>query len=577
MSSNFSKNTSNNLTSKISLKQEEKKQKSQNISPVKEIEFELKKTLSFFESYKIAMDESSIVSKADLRGNITYVNENFCKISGYSREELLGRPHSIIRHPDNPKDIFKDLWNTLHSKKVWKRVLKNIDRDKNHYWVDITIVPIFDDDKNVVEYMAIRHDVTKTIEQQKKLDNLANTDTLTGLGSRYKLINDINESTSAALAILNLDRFSEINDFYGYKIGDKLLINFGNKLKSIKTSSSCDIYHIQADEYVIFCKDVTKEKFLNKIEVIENELQKEKFYINNDNEYVSVNFTIGVSFEDKDRILNTATTATKIAKHYNKNILIYSDEISLEKKYENNVKWSKYVKEAIEEDNILAIYQPLVNNQTLEVEKFEALVRMKRDDKLISPYFFLDISKKTRYYNQITKIMIEKTMDSLKEFDFEFSINLTIEDILNDEIKEFIYEVLQKSKNASKIVFEIVESESIENFELVLEFITRVKNFGCKIAIDDFGTGYSNFEYLLKLKADYIKIDGSLIKNIDKDPLKEKVCKNIVNFAKDLNMKTIAEFVENESIHKKVIELGIDYSQGYYFSPPLEKIENTFL
>ena len=97
-----------------------------------------------------------------------------------------------------------------------------------------------------------------------------------------------------------------------------------------------------------------------------------------------------------------------------------------------------------------------------------------------------------------------------------------------------------------------------------------VKALGCKIAIDDFGTGYSNFEYLVKLKADYIKIDGSLIKDIDKNRISEIVCKNIVNFARDLNMKTIAEFVENESIFNKVKELGIDYSQGYYFDKPLE-------
>ncbi len=548
----------------------------QDISQIKEIEYELKRTISLFESYKIAMDKSSIVSKADLTGKITYVNDNLCKISGYTKEELMGKPHSIIRHPDNPKSVFEDLWSTIKLKKVWKKTLKNITKSGDYYWVDITIVPILDDKNNINEYIGIRHDVTKTIEQQKKLDTIVNTDILTNLGNRYKLINDINKSTNPALAIINIDRFSEINDFYGYIIGDKILKKFAEKLNFTKNSNICNIYRLHSDEFVVFYKNVSADLFLQEIESINTQLKKENFYIDNE-DFINLNFTIGISFEQKNKILNTATMSMKIAKQYNKDILIYKDEISLDKEYENNIKWTKSIKDAIEKDNILAVYQPIINNKTLKAEKYEALVRIRKEDKLISPYFFLEISKKTKFYNQITKIMIEKTIEKFKDIKFDFSINLTIEDILNNDIKEFIYKILAGSQVGERVVFEIVESESIENFETVLSFIKKVKSFGCKIAIDDFGTGYSNFEYLLKLKADFIKIDGSLIKNIDKDILSEKVCKNIVNFAKDLGMKTIAEFVENESILKKVQELGIDYSQGYFFSAPLENPKNINL
>lgn len=128
--------------------------------------------------------------------------------------------------------------------------------------------------------------------------------------------------------------------------------------------------------------------------------------------------------------------------------------------------------------------------------------------------------------------------------------------------------MLERYKIGKRVVFEIVESESIEKFEQVHDFIEKVKSYNCKIAIDDFGTGYSNFEYLLKLNADYIKIDGSMIKDIDKSKEAEIVVSTIVGFAKKMDIKTIAEFVENESILEKVKELGIDYSQGYYFSAP---------
>lgn len=164
--------------------------------------------------------------------------------------------------------------------------------------------------------------------------------------------------------------------------------------------------------------------------------------------------------------------------------------------------------------------------------------------------------------------MLKKSFETFKDKTQEFSVNLTIADILNLSIKNYIFELLELYGIGERVVFEIVESESIENFAEIAAFIASVKSFGAKIAIDDFGTGYSNFEYLLRLKADYIKIDGSMIRNIDSDGDAQIVVSTIVDFAKKMGVKTIAEFVENESIYNKVKELGIDYSQGYYFSEP---------
>jgi len=132
--------------------------------------------------------------------------------------------------------------------------------------------------------------------------------------------------------------------------------------------------------------------------------------------------------------------------------------------------------------------------------------------------------------------------------------------------------MLETYQVGSRLVIEIVESESIENFEEVMHFINKVKSYGCKIAIDDFGTGYSNFEYLMKLKVDYIKIDGSMIKDIDTNKDAQVIVSIIVDFAKRMGIKVIAEFVENESILNKVKELGIEYSQGYHFSMPKEEL-----
>lgn len=168
--------------------------------------------------------------------------------------------------------------------------------------------------------------------------------------------------------------------------------------------------------------------------------------------------------------------------------------------------------------------------------------------------------------------MVKQSFELFKDKHAHFSINLSVLDILEPRTTTYIFEMLKQYGIGERVIFEIVESESIDNFESIVAFIDKVKSYGCKIAIDDFGTGYSNFEYLIKLRADYLKIDGSLIKNLDKDKNALLVVSTIVEFSKKLGMKTVAEFVENREIFDIVRELGVDYSQGYYFSEPVAQI-----
>lgn len=536
---------------------------------------ELNKNIAFLEGYKNVMDEGSIVSKSDLDGNIIYVNDNFIKISGYTEEEILGAPHNIIRHPDTPKATFKKIWKTLRSNKVWKGILKNRKKDGSYYWVDTVIRPIFNENKEVCEYIAVRHDITELIEQRETINKMVNTDSLTQLNSRFKLINDIHKIKKPMLSFLNIDNFRQINDFYGHAFGDILIKEIALLLISqIKEYKKLKLYRTQADEFAILSsldKEDEKDDFYIKISNILNIVNNKNLDIQN--EEISVNLTAAISFEDKDNILPTANMALRRAKKQNIDLSVYKEEFSLDKIYANNIKWTKKLKSAIQEDRIVPYFQAIVNNKTGKFEKYESLMRLiDEDEKVISPFFFLDIAKKTKHYTELTKIMIKKSFEMFKDKDVEFSINLTIDDILNNDIKKYIFTMLQQYNIQKCVVFEIVESESIENFEKVSEFIQDVKYYGCKIAIDDFGTGYSNFEYLMKLKADYIKIDGSMIKNIHTDENARMVVSVIVDFAQKMNMKTIAEYVENEEVLKVVKELEIDYSQGYYYSEPKDSI-----
>jgi len=257
-----------------------------------------------------------------------------------------------------------------------------------------------------------------------------------------------------------------------------------------------------------------------------------------------------------------------------KNIVLYTKSLSLNDEYENNIKWIKEIKDAISEDRITMFYQPIVDNNDTNHKKYETLIRLiDKQGQVITPFYFLEIAKKAKLYKQLTKIVIRKSFEAFKDNDYEFSINITIDDILDKEITNYIIETLKKYNISKHVIFEIVESESIENFEQVENFISMIKKFGCRISIDDFGTGYSNFEHLMRLQADYIKIDGSIIKEITTDKRSALITSVIVAFAKEMNIKTIGEFVETKEINDKLIDLGVDKAQGYYFDKPQAELK----
>ncbi|MBE0515146.1 EAL domain-containing protein [Sulfurimonas sp.] len=516
--------------------------------------------------YEKAIDSSAILSRVDKYGNITYANDKFLEISGYSLDELVGKSQSAMGQCEAAKEESGDVWQEVSSGKIWHGIIRNKTKSGKDFWAKTTIVPIKDLNNEIIEYLVIKFDITEIVEQRKEFERVAKTDSLTGCGNRFRLNYDMQELENISVAVFNIDNFRQINDFYGHQFGDLIIKSTANKIYDLfLQDDNFRFYRLQGDEFVAIAIDYSKELLIEKVKKILATI-KEKFTI--EDEEMLISCTCGISFEDKEHLLSTANMALKVAKKSNVDFLVYSEEISLNRQYESNIIWTKKLSNALKEKNIITYYQPIVNNSSLSYEKYECLVRMIDSKKIIPPYFFLDVAKQTRQYFDITKTVVYQAFEMFKEKDVEFSINLSILDMLEPDVSKYILSMLEKYDIGSRVVFEIVESEYMENFEGVMSFIGEVKKYNCKIAIDDFGTGYSNFEYLIKLKADYLKIDGSIIKNIDKDENAFLVVSTIVEFSKKLGMKTIAEYVESEEIFKIVKELGIDYSQGYYFSEP---------
>lgn len=441
---------------------------------------------------------------------------------------------------------------------------------------------------NVIKTITSSHDMKKRVEINDNIEELDSIkgifnsmldsieyqfyfDTLTGLENRRKLTEKLEERHNVFLMIINIDGFQEINDLYGDPAGDEILKEFALFLKEIIPEKD-GLYRLHSDEFAHVCNSgMDLNEFKIFASLLSEKISQKSFNINGNSE-VSLSATIGISY-GADLLLVNADIALKLAKKSKKNFLIYDESMAMAKEYEKNFDWTKRLKKAIEEDRIVPVFQPIVNTKTQKIVKYEALMRMVDNQGIyIAPVHFLELAKKNKLYHQLTKIMIEKTFKTFKNLPYVVSINISVEDILNKEIYSFIMKKLEESGIGKSIVFEIIESEGIENFDQVLAFIESVKKYGAKISIDDFGTGYSNFEYLMKLKVDYIKIDGSMIKNIDSDKNSQMITKTIVNFAKSMNILTVAEFVHSKNVFDKVKELEVDYSQGYYFGEPVDTI-----
>ena len=523
---------------------------------------------SLLERYKYALDESAIVSKTNPNGEITYVNSEFCRVSGYGVNELIGSPHNIVGHKDMHTNTFTNMWEVLNNKLPWKGTLKNQAKTGMPYYVKVTIVPIFNDNDETVEYISIQHDITQIIQQQEQIARQT-TELITGLPNRVKLEEDIENIMKPKFALIDLNNYNIIKEYYGHDILNYTLKETAEMLKEYVSDNNMTMYKLTSGEFGILANDNMDIAIFN--DICSHILQKiDDYIVYVGDDSFNIQATAGLTYSKLNTIAN-ASLALRQAIDTKKESIVFEDTDNLIKGYENNIEWTKRLKSAFDEDRIIVYVQPIVDAKTLKTDKYECLVRMVCDEgSIISPFYFLDIAKKSKLYHTLTQRVIISAFDIFSKLpDKTFSINLSVEDLTYTPTMDFLKGKIKEYDIASRVVLEIVESEGIDNFDEIIPLISEFKNLGCKISIDDFGTGYSNFAYLMQLNVDYIKIDGSLIKDIDHNQNSQIISKTILDFAKQLELKTVAEYIHNEEVMQYTQELGIDYLKGFNLGIPV--------
>ncbi|MEA3498146.1 MAG: EAL domain-containing protein [Campylobacterota bacterium] len=409
----------------------------------------------------------------------------------------------------------------------------------------------------------------KVQEKTAQLKKRYYIDELTGLKNRYALLRDIKNFDANKLMLIDINKFSALNEVYGSNAGDDILKIISDKLSEI-LMDGCSLYRVSADQFVFLSYNNHKRSTCYEfIDTITDTLSGSNIFLTLDEEKIEINLSATISIAkdiDNNYLLECADTALHYAKNTNQPYVIYTKELEAKLNHQKRFNAIKLVKKALEDDMLVPFFQPIVKKEEVV---YECLVRIiDRNNQVISPYIFIEEIKNTPYYTQLTKVMIEKSFIFFSDKSNSFSINLSFEDISNIHLIDYIKNMLDEYKLHNSLILEILESESINNFNLVKGFINDMKSLGVRIAIDDFGSGYSNFSYLLELEPDYIKIDGSIIKNIAVDDKSYTIAKTIVNFSKELGIRTIGEFICDEDILKKAEELNIDGKQGYFLGEP---------
>ncbi len=408
----------------------------------------------------------------------------------------------------------------------------------------------------------------KAVKSQTEIiENNLKVDSMTGLPNSFALFETLKVPNDKIAVLLDIDRYSDINYTYGVEFGDKLLKEVSELLKAT-VPKNAELFRLGSDEFILLY-DGSLDDTKNYAEMVTGFFKAHTITYNGID--IKVNWNIGISLEQTDKI-STAKIAVKVLKdNKGMNYHIYQKDSKLLARQKDNINKALILKDLLENDTVTPYFQPIVDVQTKEIVKYEALARLIDNDIVYTPEYFIESARSTKMLSVITKNMISKTFKIVKDKNIDISLNITQEDFNSEYLIEFLKISLNRhSIDPKNITLEILEdiTTAKNDYISVEKQIQDLKDLGFLIAIDDFGSENANFSRLLDINADYIKIDGMFIKDLDRNEESVKIVKSIVFLAQQLGAKTIAEYVGDEYTFNIIKDLGIDYAQGFFFGKP---------
>jgi diguanylate cyclase (GGDEF)-like protein len=428
---------------------------------------------------------------------------------------------------------------------------------------------------------------------EARLQHLVNHDDLTGLCNRRGLEQQLELVVSntrksryvSGLLYIDLDHFKVINDAEGHTAGDRLLLEVSNVLRH-EIGSAGLLARISSDEYTVLFEDITEADVIEIAENIRRVMEKFQFTTNNNTYHIGT--SIGISIINPEEVVTSseflarADQACYVAKTHGRNIVhLFSKQDTEMLALRSAIHWVPLIRDSLANNRFLLVFQPVLDLNEKCVSHYETLIRMIGDDgTLIEPNNFIPIAERMGLIHDIDLWVVNKAIDILAELpnkhrDTSFNINLSSRAFQDAALLPLLKEKLaQTGIHANRITFEITETAAIANFSQTREMILNIRELGCRFALDDFGSGFSSFNYIKEFPVDYLKIDGAFITNLLHDQVDQTLIKSMIEIAKKLNKKIVAEFVENKKVLDLLIEYGADYAQGFYIGKPSPELKD---
>ena len=541
---------------------------------------------------------SSAVMISDMQGRIDYVNPKFTEITGYTRQQVIGENPGFLQDSETIEADIQAVYETIASGQDWKGEVRYRRKDGSLYWARDSVSGVENAEGQITHHICIQDDITREYELNEQLSFQATHDSLTGLINRPEFERRVasllstprQDQDTHALCFMDLDQFKIINDTCGHIAGDELLRQLGSVLQS-RVRHNDTLARLGGDEFGILMAHCTLDQSQRVAESLLDAIREFHFF------WEEQLFRIGISIglvainsdvSDLTQLLKQADAACYMAKDLGRNrIHIYhTKDIQLARR-QGEMQWVSRINRALDEDRFCLFAQSIVPLDNTGGLHYELLLRML-DEKgdTIPPGAFLPAAER---YDLIGKLdawviknafsLIQNNADFFDQVHF-VSINLSGKSLTNPEFLEFIVTEFRKTGVATdKVCFEVTETVAISNMSSAITFISILRDIGCYFALDDFGSGLSSFGYLKKLPVDFLKIDGMFVKDIVDDLTDRAMVKSINDIGQVMGMKTIAEFVENDEIKQMLVDIGVNYAQGFGIGKPrpIEELISTML
>ena len=560
----------------------------------------LEEYLRLMESVVVNANEMVMISQVEdnidpLELRINYVNDAFLKVTGYRAADVIGRSAELLIGPKTDLKELDRIRTALKNHESAKAELIFHRQDESYFWADMNTVPIRNEHGQVTHFVSVMREVTERKHTEEQLRRNAFHDPLTGLPNRLLFTERLTEVISRsreqennlfAVLFLDLDRFKVINDSLGHLIGDQLLIAIARRLEVCVKQSDL-VARLGGDEFTILLDNIQDEAATHQVaERIHLELSR-PFNLNGHEVFTTVSIGIALSstdFEYTEDLLRGADIAMYRAKASGKACHeVFDTEMHNQAMFQMQLE--NDLRRAVEREEFVVYYQPIVSLITGRLAGFEALVRWMHPERgLISPGDFIPIAEETGLILPMGKLILREACRQLSEWQrlypkhrrLSMSVNLSSRQFSQRGTIDLLRDVLQETGlSPAFLKLEITETAIMENTESAMDTLLQLKSMGIQLSVDDFGTGYSSLGYLYRFPMDILKIDRSFISRVDTDGEKLELVRTIITLAWNLGMDVVAEGVETTKQLAQLKMLKCEYGQGYLFSKPMSPADTT--